>query len=904
MIDKVCSYFYNDISTLHNRLLKAYKYNKNMDIRKFTNNSQEALQEAQALAFENHNPQIDSLHLLFALLNQEESIVLTVLRKLEMPIEQIIEQVQGAVSRLPKGKMNAPDGQVHVTAPMNYTLINADKESKKMGDEFVSTEHLFLALLKVDSLASEILRIYRVDYETVLKILVEVRGSQKVDSPDPENKMNVLNKFTTNLTDEARQEKLDPIIGRDEEIRRVLQVLSRRTKNNPVLIGEPGVGKTAIAEGLAQRIVSGDVPENLRNKEVLSLDIGSIVAGSKFRGEFEERLKTIMQEIKKQKEKYIVFIDELHTIVGAGSIEGSLDASNMLKPALARGELHCVGATTLKEYQKYIEKDAALERRFQPVLVVEPSLDDTIAILRGIKEKYEVHHGVRITDDAIVSAAKLSQKYITDRFLPDKAIDLIDEATSALRIELNSLPTELDDLKRKIMKLEIEKQAISREKSIHNDKKLEEIEKELSDYKEKANQLEIHWKKERELIGQIQESKKNIDIFRQESEILERKAEYEKVAEIRYGKIPELEKSIKDLQARLRKVQSGPGGRKILKEEVMPEDIAGVVSKWTGIPVSKMLQSEAEKLVKAEEELSSRVIGQKKAISAVSNALRRSRAGLSEENRPIGSFLFLGPTGVGKTELAKALAEFMFNSEDAVVRVDMSEFMEKHSVSKLIGSPPGYVGYDEGGQLTDKIRRRPYSVILFDEVEKAHPEVFNTLLQMLDDGRLTDAKGRVVNFKNSIIIMTSNIGSDTILESLTKSSLGFGNKEISQKESTDQKILAKLKDHFRPEFLNRIDEIIIFEALNREDIKQIVDLQLEKVEERLKEKEIEISFSEAVKDGLAEEGYDPQFGARPLKRLIQTKILDELALKLIENKVKNKVKIDYKNKRVIITSTK
>ncbi|MFA6537635.1 MAG: AAA family ATPase, partial [Patescibacteria group bacterium] len=843
-----------------------------MDIRKFTTNSQEALQEAQALAFEHHNPQIDTIHLLHSLLTQEESIVLTVLKKMEIPTEQIIEQSRIALTRMTKGKMDAPDGQVHVTGPMNYVLVSADKESKKMGDEFISTEHLFLSLLKVESIAMEILHIFRVDYDTVLKILAEVRGNQKIDSPDPENKINILTKFTINLTDEAREEKMDPVIGRDEEIRRVLQVLSRRTKNNPVLIGEPGVGKTAIAEGLAQRIVSGDVPENLRNREVLSLDIGGIVAGSKFRGEFEERLKAIMQEIKKNKEKYIVFIDELHTIVGAGSIEGSLDASNMLKPALARGELHCVGATTLKEYQKYIEKDTALERRFQPVYVPEPSLDDTIAILRGIKEKYEVHHGVRITDDAIVAAAKLSQKYITDRFLPDKAIDLIDEATSALRIDLNSMPVELDMFKRKIMKLEIEKQAISREKNDHTEKKLTEIELELSDLKEKANQLEIHWKKERELISQIQESKKSIDLFRQEAEILERKAEYEKVAEIRYGKIPQAEKSIRDLQSRLKKVQSGPGGRKILKEEVMAEDIAAVVSKWTGIPINKMLESEIEKLAHAEKELAGRVIGQNKAVSAVSKALRRSRAGLSEENRPIGSFLFLGPTGVGKTELAKALAEFMFNSEDAIVRVDMSEFMEKHAVSKLIGSPPGYIGYDEGGQLTDKIRRRPYSVVLFDEVEKAHPEVFNTLLQLLDDGRLTDAKGRVVNFKNTIIIMTSNIGSDTILESLNKTDLGFGNKEESLKESNEKKILGKLKDYFRPEFLNRIDEIIVFDALSKENIREIVDLQLAKVEQRLKEKDIEIIFTEETKNNLSIEGYDPQFGARPLKRLIQTKI--------------------------------
>ena len=870
-----------------------------MDIRKFTTNSQEALQEAQALAFEYKHAQIDTLHLLSALLQQDESIVLTVLKKMEVPVEQVLAQVASAMRRLPKGNLGLDAQHVAVTPQMNYCLVNSEKEAKKMGDEFVSTEHLLLSLIKVDSIASDILKMFSVTHETVMKILADVRGNQKVDSPDPENKIQVLEKFTTNLTQMAREEKLDPIIGRDEEIRRVLQVISRRTKNNPILIGEPGVGKTAIAEGLAQRIVSGDVPENLKNKDVLSLDIGSIVAGSKFRGEFEERMKAILQEIRKNKDHYIIFIDELHTIVGAGSIEGSLDASNMLKPALARGELHCIGATTIKEYQKYVEKDAALERRFQPVLIPEPNLEDTISILRGIKEKYEVHHGVRITDDAIVAAAKLSQKYITDRFLPDKAIDLVDEATAALRIELNSMPAELDQLKHRIRQLEIEKQAIAREKTEGTKQKLKNLERELAELKEKAHGIEIHWKKEKELIGEIQEAKKEIDKFRQEAEIFERKAEYERVAEIRYGKIPEHEKAIKELQTRLRKTQSGPGGRKILKEEVTVEDIAGVVARWTGIPVSKMLQSEIEKLAHAETELSRRVIGQKRAIASIANALRRSRAGLSEENRPIGSFLFLGPTGVGKTELAKSLAEFMFNSEDAIVRVDMSEYMEKHTVSKLIGSPPGYVGYDEGGQLTERIRRRPYSVVLFDEIEKAHPEVFHTLLQILDDGRLTDAKGRVVNFKNTIIIMTSNIGSDTILDSLTKRDLGFGNKEASLIESVDKKIMSRLKEHFKPEFLNRIDEIIIFDALTRDDIRQIVDLQLERVVKRLVEKEIAIKFGDSVKQMLSEQGYDPQFGARPLKRLIQSKILDLLALKIIEGKVKEKINIEFKNKEIV-----
>lgn len=864
-------------------------------------NSQQAMQASQAAAFEYKHSQVDTIHLLYALLQQDQSVVLTVLKKMEIPFEQLIADVEANLKRMPKSQMKQPTmaGQVFITPQMNYAMVSAEKEAKKLGDEFISTEHLFLSLLQVDSLAAEILTSYGIDYNAVLKILAQVRGGQKVDSLEPESKYQALEKYTVNLTQMAREEKLDPIIGRDEEIRRVLQVLSRRTKNNPVLIGEPGVGKTAIAEGLAQRIVSGDVPENLKNKEVLNLDIGSLIAGSKFRGEFEERLKTVLSEIRKNKDKYVIFIDELHTIVGAGAIEGSLDASNMLKPALARGELRCVGATTLKEYQKYIEKDAALERRFQPVYVAEPSLDDAISILRGIKEKYEVHHGVHITDDAIIEAARLSQRYITDRFLPDKAIDLVDEATSALRIELDSMPIELDQLKRKVKKLEIEKQAISREKSADVKNKLRDITRRLEELKEKEHELELHWRKEKELIVQIQDSKKQIDKLKQESEILERKAEYDKVAEIRFGKIPENEKKIKTLQARLRKLQSGPGGHKILKEEVTAEDIAAVVSKWTGIPVSKMLQSEIEKLAHVENDLSKRVVGQERAIQAVANALRRSRAGISEENRPIGSFLFLGPTGVGKTELARALAEFMFNSEDAIVRVDMSEYMEKHAVSKLIGSPPGYVGYDEGGQLTEQIRRRPYSVVLFDEIEKAHPEVFNMLLQLLDDGRLTDAKGRTVNFKNTVIIMTSNIGSDMILESLNKSDLGFSSRNISQKENTDKKIMSMLKDHFRPEFLNRIDEIIIFDALSKADIKQIVDFQLAKVAKRLASKDLDITFTDAVKNMLADEGCDPAFGARPLKRLIQNKILDQLALQIIKGTVKNKIKVDYQSEKVV-----
>ncbi len=864
-----------------------------MNLEKFTIKAQQALSNAQQQVIEYGQQQLLLEHVLWALLEDSDGIVPVLLKKMGIDMENIKNQLNDEISRIPK--VSGTEGQVYASSEFNKMLNLAMNEAKNLKDEYVSTEHLLLAIVDLkNSKASNILKAASISKKDILMALKDIRGKHHVTDQNPEGKYMALDRYAKDLTELARQGKLDPVIGRDEEIRRVLQILSRRTKNNPVLIGDPGVGKTAIVEGIAQRIIRGDIPENLKEKRIVALDMGSLVAGAKFRGEFEDRLKAVLKEIQESDGYIILFIDELHTLVGAGAAEGSIDASNMLKPALARGELRCIGATTVDEYRKYIEKDAALERRFQPTLVNQPSIEDTISILRGLKEKYEVHHGVRITDDALIAAAKLSHRYITDRFLPDKAIDLIDEAASRLRIEINSLPEELDEIERRIKQLEIEIVAVNKEKDDVAKERMQRLKEDLANLEESRNKLHAHWLMEKEVIQNIREIKSKIDEYRVEMEKKERESDLNRVAEIRYGLIPDLEKKLGEENSKLREIQKD---RKMLKEEVDDEDIAEIVSRWTGIPVSKMLESEREKLLKIEEQLSGRVIGQEEAISAISNAIRRSRAGLSYRNRPIGSFIFLGPTGVGKTELARALAEFLFDNEDAMVRIDMSEYMERHSVSRLIGAPPGYVGYEEGGQLSEAVRRKPYSVILLDEIEKAHPEVFNILLQILEDGRLTDNKGHVVNFKNTIIIMTSNIGAHLILEKSRQ--MNENNREQIYQELRTE-ITSMLFQQLKPEFLNRIDENIVFHSLSKKDIKNIVDLQLQLIQKQLSDRDISIHLTNEAKEYLAEKGFDPSLGARPLKRIIQKEILDKLAIQILEGRFQKnqRIYVDYKNDQI------
>ena len=852
-----------------------------MNAQRFTLKSQETIQAMQALAEEYGHQEIRDLHLLAALLKQSDSLVLPALQKLEVNTSKLTAEVENALKALPR----VSGAQVYLSQEVLDVLHQAERDADQLQDDYISLEHLLLALLEKGKEAAKLLTSNGASADKLLYALKELRGNQRVTDQNPEAKFQALEKYARNLTRLARQEKLDPVIGRDEEIRRSVQILSRRRKNNPILIGEPGVGKTAIVEGLARRVVARDVPENLKDKEILELDMAALLAGAKFRGEFEERLKAVLAEVEKSDGRIILFIDEIHTVVGAGAAEGAVDASNMLKPALARGSLHCIGATTIAEYRKHIEKDPALERRFQPVLVQEPSVEDTISILRGIREKYEVHHGVQITDTALVSAAVMSDRYIADRFLPDKAIDLIDEACAKLRMEIDSLPVELDESERKLRQLEIERLSLAKEEDALSKQRLEKVAAEIAQLSEERNALRLRWENEKKGFERSRDLRAEIDTLKGQADKAEREGDLETVSKLRYGSIKEKEKEL----AELTQAQEVAGEKDpLVKEKVDEELIAEVVSKWTNIPVSKLVQSEMSKLLGLEEILARRVIGQKEGITALANAIRRSRSGLSDTNRPIGSFIFLGPTGVGKTELAKTLAAYLFDTEKAMLRLDMSEFMEKHSVARLIGAPPGYVGYDEGGYLTEGVRRRPYSVILFDEIEKAHPDVFNILLQILDDGRLTDGKGRTVDFRHSVIIMTSNIGSQEIYEA-------------SDLEAIRPQLLATLKQYFRPEFLNRLDDIIIFHRLSRDNIREIVKIQLGQLAARVREKGIELSWTEALVDHIASAGYDPQFGARPLKRLIQKDLEDAMARAVLSGQAGERMQLDHRNGEVIIT---